>query len=55
VHIISPFGAVYHHASACIPLRLDEIQCFALMIYRNLLRMIYNGKPLIYFATAIYH
>ena len=25
VHIIRPFGAVYHHASACIPLRLDDI------------------------------
>ena len=48
VHIISLFGAVYHHASACIFLRLDDIlakteiysrfyaddiQCFALMIY----------------------
>ena len=49
VHIISPFGAVYHHASACISLRLDDIpqqvaddiQCFALVIC--------NGKPLIYF------
>ena len=47
VHIISPFVAVYHHASACISLRLDDIpqqvaddiQCFALMIC--------NGKPLI--------
>ena len=38
-YIISPFGAVYHHALACISLRLDEIQCFALMIYRNKLRM----------------
>ena len=26
VHIISPFGAVSHHASACILLRLDDIQ-----------------------------
>ena len=33
VHIISPFGAVYHHAPACIILRLDEIQHFVLMIY----------------------
>ena len=48
VHIISPFGAAYHHALACIYLRLDDIlakseiysrfcaddiQCFALMIY----------------------
>ena len=33
VYIISPFGAVYHHASACILLRLDEIQHFVLVIY----------------------
>ena len=26
VHIISPFRAVYHHASVCILLRLDEMQ-----------------------------
>ena len=31
-YIISSFGAVYHHASACIPLRLDDIQNFVLMI-----------------------
>ena len=42
VHIIIPFGAVSHHAPACICLRLDDIQCFALMIYRNKLRMIYT-------------
>ena len=51
VHIISPSGAVSHHASACINLRLDDIlakseiysrfcaddiQCFALMIYTPL-------------------
>ncbi|MBQ3057048.1 MAG: hypothetical protein IJC95_06150, partial [Clostridia bacterium] len=42
VHIISPGGAVSHHAPACISLRLDDIQCFALMIYRNKLRMIYT-------------
>ena len=42
VHIISPFGAVSHHAPACISLRLDDIQCSALMIYRNRLRMIYT-------------
>ena len=30
---------VSHHASACISLRLDDIQCFALMIYRNKLWM----------------
>ena len=45
VHIISPFGAVSHHAPACICLRLDDIQCFALMIYRNTLRMIYKAAP----------
>ena len=47
VYIISPYGAVSHHAPACISLRLDDIpqqiaddiQCFALMVY--------NGKPLI--------
>ena len=33
---------VSHHASACIFLWLDDIQCFALMIYRNKLRMIYT-------------
>ena len=32
VHIISPFGAVSHHAPACILLRLDEMQHFVLMI-----------------------
>ena len=49
VYIISPYGAVSHHASVCISLRLDDIpqqvaddiQCFALVIC--------NGKPLIYF------
>jgi hypothetical protein len=34
---------VSHHASACISLRLDEIQHFVLMIYRNRLRMICNS------------
>ena len=48
VDIISPCGAVSHHSLACIPLRLDEIQCFALMIYRNKLRMIYKAYALIY-------
>ena len=38
VNIISPFGAVSHHAPACICLRLDDIQCWyaipsELMIY----------------------
>ena len=45
LHIISPCGAVSHHALACIDLRLDDIQCFALMIYRNKLRMIYKATP----------
>ena len=45
VHIISPFAAVTHHASACIYLRLDDIQHFVLMIYRNKLRMIYKASP----------
>ncbi len=27
VHIVSSFGAVYHHASTCIFCRLDYIQC----------------------------
>ena len=33
---------VSHHASACICLRLNDIQCFALVIYCNKLRMIYT-------------
>ena len=45
VHIISPCGAGYHHAPACIPLRLDDIQPYGLMIYRNKLRMIYKATP----------
>ena len=45
VHIISPCGAVYHHASACIFLRLDDIQHFVLVIYRNKLRMICKATP----------
>ena len=44
-HIISPFGAVSHHAPACIFLRLDDIQHFVLMIYRNKLRMICKATP----------
>jgi hypothetical protein len=39
---------VSHHASACIFLRLDDIQCYALMIYRNKLRIIYKAYALIY-------
>ena len=42
VHIISPFGAVSHHAPACILLQLDDIQPYGLMIYRNTLRIIYT-------------
>ena len=37
-----------HHAGACISLRLDDIQHFVLMIYRNKLRMIYKAYALIY-------
>ena len=36
------FASLDYHALACIYLRLDDIQCFALMIYRNKLRMIYT-------------
>ena len=35
MYIISPYGAVSHHASACISLRLDEMQHFVLMIYNS--------------------
>ena len=42
---------VSHHASACIPLRLDDIQCSALMIYRNKLRMIYTPHGVICFKA----
>ena len=41
--ISSALRAVCHHVSACIYLRLDEIQHCVLMIYRNKLRMIYNS------------
>ena len=33
VDIISPYGAVSHHAPACIPLRFDDMQHFVLVIY----------------------
>ncbi len=33
----------YHHAPACIYLRLDDIHPYGLMIYRNGLRIPYNG------------
>ena len=42
VDIISPFGAVSHHALACIYLRLDDIQHFVLMIYKAYALMIYT-------------
>ena len=51
--ISSPLG-VYHHrrcissAIGCVLFRNDDIQTFGLMIYRNKLRMIYNGKLLIF-------
>ena len=35
VDIISPFGAVSHHAPACIPLQLDDIQHYVLVIYNS--------------------
>jgi len=49
VYIIKGGNAtlVSHHAPACILLRLDDIQCSALMIYRNKLRMIYKAYALI--------
>jgi len=54
-----PLG-VYHHrrcissAIGCILFRNDDIQHFVLMICRNKLRIIYNGKPLI-FAKQMEH
>ena len=45
VHIISPCGAVSHHALACIYLRLDDIQPYGLMIYRNKLRIPCTAPP----------
>ena len=58
-HIITARSVVYiikggiaalvsHHAPACIYLRLDDIQHFVLMIYRNKLRMIYKACALIF-------
>ena len=43
--ISSALWAVYHHSPECISLRFDDIQCSALMIYRNKLRMIYKASP----------
>ena len=54
VHIISPFGAVSHHALACIYLRLDDIQPYWLMIYRNKLRMIYTAFAVISVRVQIH-
>ena len=45
VHIISPFGAVSHHAPACIYLRLDSIPPFGRIPYRNKLRIPYTATP----------
>ena len=39
---------VSHHATACIYLRLDDIQPYGLMIYRNKLRMIYTPYGVIW-------
>ena len=55
VHIISPFRAVYNHAAACILLRLDDIPQQVADDMQNYVLMIYSGKPMIYFASAIYH
>ncbi len=43
VYIISPFGAVSHHASACISLRLDDIPQQVADDMQNFVLMIYNG------------
>ena len=51
-HIISPFGAVSHHAIACILLRLDEIQHCVLVIYRNKLRIyVLNWSDAVFIAS----
>jgi len=47
VHIIKggkpPLYLITHQRASC--LRLDDIQHFVLMIYRNKLRMIYKASP----------
>ena len=45
--ISSALWTAYHHSLECIFLRFDDIQCFALMICRNKLRMIYKAIALI--------
>ena len=65
VHIICPFGAVSHHALACISspqgvyhhqrcilLRLDDIPQQVADDMQNFVLMIYNGKPLICFLKC---
>ena len=42
IFFVQAAGLAYHNAPACIFLRLDDIQCYALVIYRNKLRMIYT-------------
>jgi len=42
VYIISPYGAVSHHASACISLRLDDIPQQVADDMQNFVLMIYN-------------
>jgi len=62
-HIISPCGAGYHHGNAVYLitrrrascLRLDDIQHFVLMIYRNKLRMIYKACVLICLRRSEFH
>ena len=45
-HIITARSVVYIITRQRVfSLRLDDIQCFALMIYRNKLRMIYTASP----------
>ena len=67
-YLISPFGAVYHHALACIFLRLDDIlakseiysrfcaddiQCFALMIYTTYAVIWSECRPIFRKSLAI--
>ena len=52
VYIISPRGAVSHHALACISLRLDDIPQQVADDMQNFVLMIYNGKPLICFQKC---
>ena len=52
VYIISPFGAVSHHASACILLRLDEMQHCVLMICNSCRIDDIQGFALIYLLKS---